>query len=272
MIAALRCPLCHKPLEPAGSNLRCAAGHSFDVAKQGYVHLGTGKKLPEGDTAQMIEARSAFLAKGHFAPLQTALAATAPAGLIVDLGAGPGHYLAAILEEHENAQGIAFDVSKPALKRAARAHPRAGAVLADTWGELPLADDSVDVLLNIFAPRNGVQMRRVLRPDGLLIVVTPEQDHLIELREELGLLTVDESKQERLSNTLRDFVMDQDNRIRWQMQLSAEDAEQLVAMGPNAFHGRAKSPRNLAVTGSVRLSTWKGRPLPNPRADRDAAQ
>lgn len=272
MIAALRCPLCHKPLEPAGSNLRCAAGHSFDVAKQGYVHLGTGKKLPDGDTADMIEARSAFLAKGHFAPLQTALAATVPEGLIVDLGAGPGHYLAALLDQRPNARGLAFDVSKPALKRAARAHPRAGAVLADTWGELPLADESVDVLLNIFAPRNGAQMRRVLRPDGLLIVVTPEQDHLIELREELGLLMVDESKQERLSNTLRDFVPVDDNRITWQMQLTAEDAVLLVAMGPNAFHGRAKSTGDRVVTASVRLSTWKGRPLPNHRADRDAAR
>ena len=62
------------------------------------------------------------------------------------------------------AQGLAFDVTKPALRRAARAHPRVGAVLADTWGPLPLADGSADVLLNVFAPRNGPEMRRVLRP------------------------------------------------------------------------------------------------------------
>src|SRR6185436_12546810 len=105
--------------------------------------------------------RCAFLASGHFAPLIEAVAQAANSGLIVDLGAGPGHYLAEVLKRHDAAQGLAFDVSKPALRRAARAHPRAGAVLADTWGPLPVADAAAALILNVFAPRNGAEFRRV---------------------------------------------------------------------------------------------------------------
>ncbi len=272
MIGALRCPVCQTGLSPHSGALRCEHAHSFDLARQGYVFLGTGKKLPEGDSAQMIEARCAFLGSGHFAPLTAAVAQASRSGLIVDLGAGPGHYLAEILQRHEAAQGLAFDVSKAALRRAARAHPRAGAVLADTWGVLPLHDDSADVLLNVFAPRNGQEMLRVLRPAGLLIVVTPEPGHLAELRQRLGLLKVDESKQERLAITLQGFTQLTETVLSWPMELSATDARNLVLMGPNAFHEGDRHPEAMTVTASVRLSTWTGRPLPTRRAARDAGR
>lgn len=272
MIAALRCPLCRDGFSPQPGALRCGNGHHFDLAKQGYVFLGTGKKLPEGDTATMVEARCAFLGAGHFAPLTEAVAQAAAGDLIVDLGAGPAHYLAAALHRHEAAQGLAFDVSKPALRRAARAHPRGGAVLADTWGSLPLADASVDTILNIFAPRNGSEMLRVLRPDGLLVVVTPQPEHLGELRERLGLLAVDESKQERLSQALQGFTLVSEAAIEWRMDLRADAARDLVLMGPNAFHAGDRDPGPMRVTASVRLARWKGRPLPSRPAARDAGR
>jgi 23S rRNA (guanine745-N1)-methyltransferase len=257
MIAALRCPVCHKTLAPAGRSVRCAGGHSFDFSR--YLQLGTGRKLPPGDTAAMVEARSAFLASGHYAPLREAIGTHA--GLVVDLGSGPAYYLAAALSH--GATGLALDASKPALRRAARAHPRIGAVLTDTWRALPLRDESVDVLLNVFAPRNGSEMRRVLKPGGLLVVVTPAPDHLHEMREELGLLEVDPSKQERLERTLAGFDLVRDDHLRWEMQLSEVDAQRLVDMGPNAFHGHVKA-HAMRATASVRVSRWTDRSPPSP--------
>jgi 23S rRNA (guanine745-N1)-methyltransferase len=176
---------------------------------------------------------------------------------VVDLGAGTGYYLAAVLEALPSAQGLAFDVSKAALRRAAKAHPRAGAVLADTWGTLPLADACVDVLLNVFAPRNGAQMHRVLRPGGLLVVATPTERHLAELREQLGLLTVDPSKPERLARELADFRPDGEQVLEWRLDLSAEQADQLIAMGPNAFHDHARATGPVSCTASVRISRYR---------------
>src|SRR3954466_5497458 len=172
----LRCPNCGSTLaaDPPRA-VRCPRGHSFDVAKQGYLTLTAGRAPHAGDTAEMVADRAAFLAAGHYDVVADALAAETPPtrGLLLDAGTGTGFYLARVLTDRPYALGLGLDVSKPALRRAARAHPRAAAVLADLWRPLPVADGSAAVILNVFAPRNGPEFHRVLAPDGRLLVVTP---------------------------------------------------------------------------------------------------
>src|SRR6185503_17875502 len=132
---------------------------------------GERARAAPGDTPEMVAARERFLGSGHFQPLATALGdllehGFAGQGSIVDLGAGTGWYLAALLDRFPDATGIALDVSKPALRRAARAHPRAAAVGCDAWGPLPLRDHVAGAVLNVFAPRNAAEIARVLAPDG----------------------------------------------------------------------------------------------------------
>lgn len=238
----------------------CERGHRFDRARQGYIHLGTGRKLPDGDTADMVAARVSFLEAGHYEPLRTAIAEAVPedARLIVDVGAGPGYYLTAALDKAPNASGLAIDVSKAALKRAART--RAEAVLADAWAELPLRDGSVDVLLNVFAPRNGAEFARVLTKDGVLVVVTPNADHLRELREAYGLLEVDPAKDERVAQTLKAFQLTASRDLRWPMRLSEHETRALVGMGPNAFHTQLPTAA-AETTASVRVATYVERSI-----------
>ncbi|NUO55514.1 MAG: methyltransferase domain-containing protein [Hamadaea sp.] len=262
VLAALRCPVCQESLQPADGSLRCPRGHSFDRARQGYVHLGAGRKLPEGDTAEMVAARSAFLQAGHYQGVRTAVARLVPpsATLIADIGAGTGYYLAGALDAAPEAAGIALDVAKPALRRAARVHPRAEAVLADVWAGLPLADGCLDVLLNVFAPRNGAEFRRVLRPEGRLVVVTPLPRHLAELRDRYGLLDVDPDKAERLAATLREFDLVEAEELTFSLQLTPEEVRALVGMGPNAFHSAAPDADAVTtVTAAVRVAAYRPR-------------
>ncbi|MEU8072485.1 putative RNA methyltransferase [Micromonospora sp. NPDC049151] len=275
----LRCPVCAEPLTETTAGtaraLRCPRGHSFDMARQGYVNLLAGRTPHTGDSAEMVAARAGFLAAGHYDTVAAALATTAvrvagvePYPLVVDAGAGTGHYLAAVLAALPDAAGLALDVSKPALRRAAKAHPRAAAALADTWQRLPLADRSTAVLLNVFAPRNGPEFHRVLDPGGALLVVTPAADHLTELVDALDLLRVDPDKAERVAGSLgARFTEESATGHRTRLALTRAEVATLVGMGPSAWHADpqrlaariAALPEPVPVTLSVRLTVHRPR-------------
>jgi 23S rRNA (guanine745-N1)-methyltransferase len=305
----LACPVCGLPLKPCAqlpsspassppsssastsrppSALRCGSGHSFDVARQGYVNLMTGHaRAGTADTAEMVTARQAFLAAGHYAPLADAVAGLAAAAVpatqgvpaagrpyVLDAGSGPGYYLAAVLDRvralpgYGETAGLAMDVSVPALRWAARAHPAAGAVGWDVWKPFPVRDGAASVVLNVFAPRNGPEFRRVLRDDGALIVVTPGPGHLAELIDGAGLLTVDERKDERLSAALgAHFSLAGQQELSIALRLTRAGAATLTGMGPSAWHtgpeetgdrlsGQAEP---VSVTAAFRISLYRPR-------------
>lgn len=269
---ALLCPLCGDGLRPRAAALGCPRGHSFDIARQGYAGLlAGGVSTASADTAAMVRARAAFLGAGHYAGLADALAALAaplcpPGGTVLDAGAGTGYYLSAVLDAAPGAAGLALDTSKHALRRAGRAHPRAGAARWDLRRPLPVRTGSVDVLLNVFAPRNGGEFRRVLRPGGALLVVTPTPCHLAELRPAMGLLSVDAAKEDRLRRALDGhFRLERTTPCEATVELTAEDAENAASMGPSAHHldpdevrrRAARLPAPLPVTTSFRLSVYR---------------
>ncbi|MFG2165792.1 putative RNA methyltransferase [Micromonospora chersina] len=279
ILARLRCPVCAEPLAETTAGtaraLRCPRRHSFDIARQGYVNLLAGRAPHAGDSAEMVAARADFLAAGHYDPVAAALAAKAREvvsgaayPLVVDAGAGTGWYLAAVLAALPDAVGLALDVAKPALRRAARAHPRAAAALADTWQRLPLADRSAAVLLNVFAPRNGAEFHRVLDPAGALLVVTPAGDHLAELVDALDLLRVDPAKADRVAGSLSgQFTEESATEHRARLELSRTEVATLVGMGPSAWHADparlaeriAALPEPAPVTLAVRLTVHRPR-------------
>ncbi|KAB8160204.1 methyltransferase type 11 [Streptomyces sp. 3MP-14] len=276
MLPALRCPVCGAGLGPAERAARCPAGHSFDLARQGYLGLaggqgggaGAGAGAANADSAAMVEARSAFLGAGHYAPLTSALARLAgqlapPDGLSLDAGGGTGHHLAGVLDALPGAVGLTLDVSRFALRRAARAHPRMGAASADVWRGLPVRTGAFNLLLNVFAPRNGAEFHRALTPGGALLVVTPGPEHLSELRAARGLLAVDPAKEKRLRHALAGhFVQEAEERLTFGLRLTADEARDLVAMGPNAHHRATdpgEAPHPGTVTASFRLTVHRPR-------------
>lgn len=244
VVDLLRCPVCGQPLSLDAGVARCNEGHSFDVARQGYLNLlvdGGGRKhsAKTADTAAMVEARSAFLAAGHFDPLAEAVsdAVGAGEGPVVEIGAGTAFYLAKVLTGRPASIGVAVDISVPASRRAAKAHPRAGAVVADAWGRLPLADGSAEAVLVVFAPRGAAELARLLPAGGRLVVATPAPDHLRELVGPLGLLDIEPGKRERLLTTLAPwFELSGTQQVRTRLRLGRSDVLHLASMGPSAFH------------------------------------
>ncbi|MFI8972598.1 putative RNA methyltransferase [Nocardia asteroides] len=271
--ALLACPECGDELHPRDHALRCTTGHSFDIARQGYVGLLTGASTKmTGDTADMLDARAAFQGAGHFAPIAAAAAkafgVTAAGGpdrrAILEIGAGTGYYLAEVLSAVPDADGIALDVAKPAARRAARAHPRIASILADAWRGLPIRDDAVDGVLSVFAPRNPAEAARVLAPGGRFVVITPTDRHLGELVGPLDMVRVDPDKDRRLADSMAGtFVRADRELVEFPMKLSRADVTHVIAMGPSAFHGTpvgdprvAALPGVTEVTASVTVSIY----------------
>lgn len=272
-VALLACPVCGDPLEavPRDTGLRCPRGHSFDRARQGHVTLlPPGHRPPTGDTAEMVADRVAFLEAGHYAGVTEALAgavlADGPAASVLDLGGGTGHHLAGVLDRLPAAVGVVLDSSPYAARRAARAHDRAVAVVADSWARLPVRSEALDRVLVVFAPRNGPEIARVLHPGGRLVVVTPAADHLAEVVGPLELLRVDPDKAARLAATLEPHltpVRTATHRRRIILPRSA--AATLVGMGPHARHrtraaieaALAGLPERIEVGVSVDVTTYQ---------------
>jgi len=190
------CPVCGAPLERTERTLRCPAGHSYDLAKEGYAYLlppNRKHSASPGDDRGMAAARRAFLSGGWYEPLRNALCAlilaradAAPA--ILDAGCGEGYYTSgirrALLDGGKAPVMAGIDISKGCLRAAARRERNVEFAVASSYS-LPLADASADCLLNCFSPLALDEFRRVLRPGGTFFYVVPAAEHLWELKEVL---------------------------------------------------------------------------------------
>jgi 23S rRNA (guanine745-N1)-methyltransferase len=291
----LRCPHClaagrdDEPLARHGASWRCAHGHGFDVARQGYVNLTT-RPRHRGDTAAMLEARAAVHEAGHLDAVTAALVDACrdlPAGPLVEVGAGTAHHLAVVCRalaartppdhtpgaESPNRgpdapprDGVALDASVAAARRAARADGPITSVVADAWEPWPLLTGSVAAVLSVFAPRHPAEAARVLAAGGLLVTATPEPDHLTELLAPLGLLDVPADKAGRLTTELADTFLPVDDRVvRETREVGRADARALAAMGPAGHHltadeldrRAARLGSRIPVTIAVRVGSWR---------------
>lgn len=189
------CPVCRKKLERSGACMKCVNGHSFDIARKGYVNLlTTAKRNPKlaGDNADMVKARTRFLDMGYYNALAEKLRTVTAHELqgkdrpvIVDSGCGEGFYTSA-LAKIQTAAVFGIDISKHAVAHcASRIHiagmTNCGLAVASAF-QLPFADEFADAVISVFAPVCNDEYSRVLKKQGALVVVSPSPKHLFELK------------------------------------------------------------------------------------------
>lgn len=196
MASLFCCPVCGAALERRAAAYVCPAGHSYDIAKEGYTYLlpvNRRHSLAPGDDKGMALARRAFLSKGYYRPLLDALcrlsvshASQSPA--VLDAGCGEGYYTAgifrALLDAGKLPRMAGTDISKFILRAAAKREHGAEFAVASSY-RLPLADNSVDLLINCFSPLALGEFQRVVKPGGTFLYVVPAALHLWELKQVL---------------------------------------------------------------------------------------
>jgi 23S rRNA (guanine745-N1)-methyltransferase len=251
------CPLCRAPLAREPRRWFCAQGHSYDVAREGYVNLLPAQhrnSREPGDTSESLKARRAFLEAGHYAALREALvrqvASQSPLRTVLDVGCGEGWYTSALAGIAQDVIGL--DIAKPAIQLAARRYP------GPTWivgsgALLPVSDASVDLAVSAFSQIHVAELRRVLRAGGRLLVATPAPDHLYALREGLFEEVRPHQPDKFLPGLEAGFELREQIEVRVPLVLDNTGLRQLVLMTPYAW--KAKPERRAAVEALDALET-----------------
>ena len=275
--AQLICPLCQQSLVAAYpadsksqiSTMSCENRHSFDIGKSGYLHLipVQNKRSKEpGDNKDMIAARKRFLSKGYYQPISFALNTIITQTMnkpssdkmispqqFLDLGCGEGYYTARLKEqinpEHFLLYGM--DISKAAIQQAAKRSKDIIWLVANNK-QIPIPDQSVDLIFSVFSPIIPKECHRILKPQGLLITATTESKHLLSLRS-LIYEEVRDYDNEKLEKQLSSHFNHQAKEvIRHSLSLTQpEDVLDLLQMTPHYWRTNTDKRKQLTALSSL---------------------
>ncbi len=226
----LRCPICMEQFTRESNSLKCVKGHSFDIASSGYINLlkpGKMNNAKAGDSKEMIRARSNFFLSGAYLPIRDKICDIVglfPNNAIADAGCGEGYYTEEIAKRYPNSFIIGFDMSKHGCEHGAKSAKRNGIVNAlysvSSIFELPIENESMDIVINMFAPVANEEFLRVLKPQGRLIVVSSGIEHLNGLK---GILYENSYKNEEKFLSYDGFVLERVENLKYDAKIEGTD-------------------------------------------------
>lgn len=248
------CPVCGQALDAGERVFRCERGHSFDIAKEGYVNLLSSQKSGEltGDNKAMARSRRDFLDKGYFAPLAEAVCAlterySADGDPVLDICCGEGYYTDFLSRRLERTF-YGFDLSKSMVRLAAKRRCGARFFVANI-ASIPLRSGSVKAAFHLFAPFHAAEFSRVIADDGVIITAVAGKRHLYGLKQALYDTPYYNDEQPPQADGLRlvDAV-----RVHGSISLpSQEDVGALFQMTPYFYHTPSEGMRRLQALDSL---------------------
>ncbi len=260
------CPVCRGSLQlhQSGKSYNCRNRHSFDLAKEGYLNLlpvqHKHSKEP-GDSKPMMLARREFLEAGYYEPMAKALAMIIDANItegqnlqLLDLGCGEGYYsrkIACSCKHNEQISLHGIDIAKFAIAAAAKKQPEARFVVGSS-NRLPYADQYFDLVLRVFAPSDENELKRVLKPSGHLLAVTPGPRHLWQLKEFIYAEIMEHALESSLPRGFERLVAE---RISYKITPEPRQRMALLQMTPFAWRANESVLQTLKNVAELEIET-----------------
>lgn len=262
---ALACPLDGSALQKNGHNWQCDAGHSFDIARQGYVHLlpvQNKRSKDPGDNKVMVAARQRFLNAGFYEPIAEAVCrAVFHEGYgessisCLDAGCGEGYfmrYLTNSVSETTNLALVGLDISKWAVLSAAKQDKTLAWVVGSN-ANLPVLPEMLDRILCLFGFPVYPEFARVLKPGGEINQVDAGPNHLRELRE----IIYPELKEprSRQGTAPEGFTNLEESTVCFSLTLPDQSSiADLLAMTPHLYRASTEGLARAAKLESLRVT------------------
>lgn len=265
------CPKCkqklktHSPLIKTGNSYKCEKGHCYDIAKEGYTNL-LDSKTGSGDNDILIKAREKFLSKGYYDKLKDEISSIIKSfnvTSLIDCGCGTGYYTESFSDTVNTCYGL--DISKEAVKLASKKHNKNKNInyFVASSKEIPLENESVDIIISIFAPYFNDEFKRILTNNGYLIIASSNEDHLYELKKVIYDNPYYNDHVSKEVIKLDSFTLIDEKKITYKINVNNEDLMNLFTMTPYYYKtketdiNKINSINSLDITVSFNISILK---------------
>ena len=257
----LICPVCSCELTRAENAYKCEKGHSYDIAKRGYVNLlMSTKSTTHGDNREMIEARERFLSKEFYSPLAEEICRRASenfsdGGLLIDCGCGEGYYTdklySSLSKKYNDIIVCGFDISRDAVKYASRRNKKTELLVAGVY-HMPMKNECADMLVSVFSPFAREEFLRVLKKGGVLISAIPDKKHLWSLKSALY--------ETPYENTLDEYEIDgfelvSKSDVKNSITLNQKELSDLFMMTPYYYRTKPEDKKKILEKEKMTVET-----------------
>lgn len=263
-MSILKCPICNQIITKQDSQYICLNNHSFDISRQGYSNflLKQSNKI-HGDSKEMLLARNYIQQQGLYTSVANKIIEVLRKinhSKLLDIGCGTGYYTSIIQKEFKtDIYGI--DISKDALKIAGKANGEIIYLVASNKN-LPMIENSIDIILNVFSPLYLEEATRVLKDEGYILVVCSNENHLIELKEIIYDKIVKKDEDRNVLTDQQLTLITDENVIEY-MTLDNEELHNLFLMTPHYWtssidgKNKLKNIKSLEVQININFKLYR---------------
>ncbi|MCB2292327.1 methyltransferase domain-containing protein [Clostridium algoriphilum] len=275
----LKCPVCNLSLKKHEKQYVCLNNHTYDIASKGYINLllANQKKTKDpGDSKEMMEGRKDFLNKEYYNIFSEKLNEVVMLNVsesnvnILDVGCGEGYFLSKLKESIYNKKSnyavnkefdfYGVDISKAAITHAIQRDKNINFIVSSNFN-LPIMSNTIDIIIRNFAPSDETELKRVIKDNGKLIVVTPGIEHLFGLKE---ILYVNPRKHEEKETIFEGFKLIKSTEVKYNIQLEdSVSVKNLITMTPyywtfdNCMREKASDTSKLATALHFNISVYE---------------